>query len=120
MMVGMQAFINMTVVTGMAPTKGIPLPLVSAGGSSLVVNLLAMGILLNISQQASSQRRRPRWTRGDTLVIAGGGTGGHLYPGIAVARELLRRDAGCARVVCRHRARPRGARRAARRDSSWT
>ena len=54
LMVGLQAFINMSVVTGLAPTKGIPLPLVSAGGSSLVMNLLAMGILLNISQQASS------------------------------------------------------------------
>jgi cell division protein FtsW len=53
MMIGMQAFINMSVVTGLAPTKGIPLPLVSAGGSSLLVNLLAMGILLNISQQTS-------------------------------------------------------------------
>jgi cell division protein FtsW len=53
MMIGMQAFINMSVVTGLAPTKGIPLPFVSAGGSSLLVNLLAMGILLNISQQAS-------------------------------------------------------------------
>jgi len=32
------------------PTKGIPLPLVSAGGSSLVVSLVGMGVLLNISQ----------------------------------------------------------------------
>ena len=54
MMVGMQALINISVVTHMAPTKGIPLPLMSAGGSSLLVNLIAMGILLNISQQASS------------------------------------------------------------------
>jgi cell division protein FtsW len=54
MMVGMQALINMSVVTKLAPTKGIPLPLMSAGGSSLLVNLIAMGILLNISQQASS------------------------------------------------------------------
>jgi cell division protein FtsW len=54
MMVGMQALINISVVTKLAPTKGIPLPLVSAGGSSLLVNLIAMGILLNISQQASS------------------------------------------------------------------
>jgi cell division protein FtsW len=54
MLVGVQALINMSVVTGLAPTKGIPLPLVSAGGSSLFVTMLAMGILLNISQQASS------------------------------------------------------------------
>ena len=54
MMVALQAFINMSVVTGLAPTKGIPLPLVSAGGSSLMMNLIAMGILLNISQQSST------------------------------------------------------------------
>jgi cell division protein FtsW len=53
MMIGLQALINMSVVTKLAPTKGIPLPLVSAGGSSLVINLIAIGILLNISQQAS-------------------------------------------------------------------
>jgi cell division protein FtsW len=49
MIVG-QAFINMSVVLGLMPTKGLPLPLVSAGGSSLVISLLGMGVLLNISQ----------------------------------------------------------------------
>jgi cell division protein FtsW len=53
-MVTLQALFNMSVVVGMLPTKGIPLPFVSNGGSSLVVNLLAMGILLNISQQSST------------------------------------------------------------------
>jgi cell division protein FtsW len=53
MMVGLQAFVNMSVVVGLAPTKGIPLPFVSAGGTSLLMNLLAMGVLLNISQQTS-------------------------------------------------------------------
>src|SRR4029079_14834590 len=52
-MVAVQALFNMSVVIGLLPTKGIPLPFVSNGGSSLVVNLIAMGILLNISQQAS-------------------------------------------------------------------
>lgn len=46
----LQAFINMAVVTGLLPTKGIVLPLVSYGGSSLVVNLFAAGVLLNISK----------------------------------------------------------------------
>jgi cell division protein FtsW len=54
-MIGVQALINMSVVLGMMPTKGIPLPLVSAGGSSLLINLLGMGILLNISQHESSE-----------------------------------------------------------------
>jgi cell division protein FtsW len=52
-MVAVQALLNMSVVIGLLPTKGIPLPFVSNGGSSLLVNLVAMGILLNISQQAS-------------------------------------------------------------------
>ena len=52
-MVALQALVNMSVVIGLLPTKGIPLPFVSNGGSSLLINLVGMGILLNISQQAS-------------------------------------------------------------------
>ena len=51
-MVVLQAFINISVVLGMMPTKGIPLPLVSYGGSSLFVTLACVGVLLNISKQA--------------------------------------------------------------------
>ncbi len=52
-MVLSQALINFAVVLGMMPTKGIPLPFVSYGGSSLLVLLLGTGVLLNISQQAT-------------------------------------------------------------------
>ncbi len=51
MLVG-QALVNVSVVLGLMPTKGIPLPVVSYGGSSLVMSLLAVGVLLNISQQS--------------------------------------------------------------------
>jgi cell division protein FtsW len=51
MVVG-QAMVNLSVVLGLMPTKGIPLPFVSYGGSSLLVMLLATGVLLNISQHA--------------------------------------------------------------------
>jgi cell division protein FtsW len=51
-MVTLQAFINISVVLGMMPTKGIPLPLVSYGGSSLFVTLACVGVLLNITKQA--------------------------------------------------------------------
>ena len=54
MMVALQAFVNISVVLGLLPTKGIPLPFVSSGGSSLLVSLLGMGILLNVSQHASA------------------------------------------------------------------
>jgi len=54
-MIVVQAFVNMSVVLGLMPTKGIPLPLVSAGGSSLLISLLGMGVLLNISQHESTE-----------------------------------------------------------------
>jgi cell division protein FtsW len=50
LMIVLQALINMSVVLGLLPTKGIALPLISAGGSSLVLTLLAVGLLLNVSQ----------------------------------------------------------------------
>jgi cell division protein FtsW len=53
-MFAVQAFVNMSVVLSLLPTKGITLPFVSAGGSSLIVSLAGMGVLLNISQRASA------------------------------------------------------------------
>jgi cell division protein FtsW len=53
-MIGFQAFFNISVVLGLAPTKGIPLPFVSAGGSSLLINMIGMAVLLNVSQHGSS------------------------------------------------------------------
>ena len=58
MMIVLQAFVNISVVMGMLPTKGITLPLVSNGGSSLLVNLVAIGVLLNISQHGSNETER--------------------------------------------------------------
>jgi len=54
-MVAAQALVNMSVVIGLVPTKGIPLPLVSNGGSSLLINLLGLGVLLNISQHETAE-----------------------------------------------------------------
>ena len=54
-MIAVQAFVNMSVVLGLMPTKGIPLPFVSFGGSSLLINLLGMGVLLNVSQHATTE-----------------------------------------------------------------
>jgi cell division protein FtsW len=48
-----QALFNISVVLALVPTKGIPLPFISYGGSSLVPTLFAVGVLLNISQQAN-------------------------------------------------------------------
>lgn len=51
-MIVVQAFMNMSVVIGLAPTKGIPLPMISYGGSSLLSTLTSMGLLLSVSEQA--------------------------------------------------------------------
>ena len=50
-MVVVQAFINISVVLGLMPTKGIPLPFVSYGGSSMFMTLACVGVLLNITKQ---------------------------------------------------------------------
>src|SRR6516165_5159130 len=52
-MIVVQAFINISVVLGLMPTKGIPLPLISYGGSSLFITLACIGVLLNVSKQAA-------------------------------------------------------------------
>lgn len=48
-MIGLQALVNIAVVTGSMPTKGLPLPFVSFGGSSLVISAFAVGLLLNVA-----------------------------------------------------------------------
>ena len=52
-MMAVQGLINISVVLGLLPTKGLPLPFVSSGGSSMLVNLIGLGILLNVSQHAA-------------------------------------------------------------------
>jgi cell division protein FtsW len=48
----LQAFFNISVVLSLVPTKGIPLPLISSGGTSLFFTLASIGILLNITRKA--------------------------------------------------------------------
>jgi cell division protein FtsW len=80
--ISIQAFINIAAVTNVIPTTGIPLPFISYGGSSLVVTLVAVGILCNVSsqgmQQGASQGahvdRRGR-NRGPSHARAGGRSG---------------------------------------------
>ncbi len=52
---GIQAFGNMAVVTGLVPNKGLALPLLSYGGTSLICTLFSMGVLLNISTTAGAK-----------------------------------------------------------------
>ena len=58
--IGLQALIHIGVVTGQLPTKGITLPFLSYGGSSLVVSLVCVGMLLNISRSATQSSPKTR------------------------------------------------------------
>lgn len=69
-MIGVQAMMNLGVASGLLPPKGLPLPFVSFGGSSLLINMIALGILLNISKSIntislaqSSTIKRKSWVR---------------------------------------------------------
>ncbi|MCK5912291.1 MAG: putative lipid II flippase FtsW [Desulfuromusa sp.] len=55
-LLGLEAFVNLSVCMGLLPTKGLALPFVSYGGTSLVVSLIAVGILLNISNSLESSK----------------------------------------------------------------
>jgi cell division protein FtsW len=64
-MFGLQALLNVGVVLGVVPNKGITLPLVSYGGTSLIVTMFLIGLVLNVG------RRQPPPTRKRELVNAG-------------------------------------------------
>ncbi|EKQ56897.1 MULTISPECIES: stage V sporulation protein E [unclassified Clostridium] len=53
--IGVQSLINIAVVTGSMPVTGVPLPFISSGGTALVINMTAVGILLNISRQVEGK-----------------------------------------------------------------
>ncbi|MDX2469624.1 MAG: putative lipid II flippase FtsW [SAR324 cluster bacterium] len=55
MLISLQSFLNFGVVMGLLPTKGIPLPFISYGGSSLVINMFMVGVLVNIARYNDRQ-----------------------------------------------------------------
>jgi cell division protein FtsW len=59
MIIGIQGLINISVAMSLLPTKGIALPFVSSGGSSLLLSMIGMGILLNISQHLTASAGAP-------------------------------------------------------------
>jgi cell division protein FtsW len=79
-LLSIQTLLNMGVVMGLLPTKGSTLPFISYGGTSLLVNLLAVGILLNISSQGIRKRNENiNRRRGDGgAPVPGSGSGGSV------------------------------------------
>ena len=68
LLIGLQAFINIGVVTSTLPNKGLPLPFISRGGTNLVVMLFCVGVLLSIARFANQEGR----AKADKLKVSGG------------------------------------------------
>ena len=89
--ISLQALINIAVVSASIPATGVPLPFISYGGSSLVLMMIGVGMLLSISRQVNVELEErdlyessfDRW-----------GDGGHIYPAISVGQALREDDAG--------------------------
>ena len=98
-----QAAINLAAVLGLAPLTGIPLPFVSYGGSSLVIALASVGILLNIASHGARARARPEISdrgRGDGRARAAGAGGRRSAPRSRRGGDV-RRVAGSRRGTAR-------------------
>ena len=67
----LQAFVNIGVTTSILPNKGIPLPFVSYGGSSLVMGLFAVGVLVNIFRQGRGPEEKREWVNRSRITPRG-------------------------------------------------
>jgi cell division protein FtsW len=104
-LVVLQAALNMYAVMGMAPLTGVPLPLVSYGNNSLVLTLLAVGLMLNVARGgALSRRRRNKGGPGAKLRLIEG-DGNRTRKPRAAPRRAARPDRGRGHGGAR-RARP--------------
>ncbi len=96
-MAGLQyrLIVNVSAMIGLLPLKGITLPFISAGGTSLIFAMMALGVVFLISRLYRNEEElnkfKQRKGRVMKLLITGGGTAGHITPLLAIAEEVKKR-----------------------------
>ena len=125
LMIGLQALVSMGVNLGLLPTKGLTLPLISSGGSSVMMTCVAIGLLLRVSYELDRAQRQVVRLRGEGAQPAPGnirrrrnraGAGfrrtRHQSPAPAHRADVRQREAGMIRRLLETSARPRKTRQA--------
>jgi hypothetical protein len=77
----------MAVAVNLVPVTGVTLPLVSMGGSSVIFTSIAFGIILSVSRNIEEEKSVRNRMSDLRVIISGGGTGGHIFPAIAIANS---------------------------------
>ncbi len=80
--IGLQSFVSIGVNLGLLPTKGLTLPLISSGGSSVLMTCAAVGLLLRVSYELDRAQRQVARLRGDVSAPAALPEVGHVRPGL--------------------------------------
>lgn len=86
--IALQSFVSIGVNLGLLPTKGLTLPLISSGGSSVLMTCAALGLLLRVSYELERARRQVARLRGDAAAPMAGEASPALVPGGALARPV--------------------------------
>ena len=87
----MQSIINISVCTGLFPTKGISLPFISYGGSSLLILSIAISIVIRVSYENKYNHESYK-NETKKIHISAAGSGGHIVPAIEIANQLVSRN----------------------------
>lgn len=99
--IGLQSFVSIGVNLGLLPTKGLTLPLISSGGSSVLMTCVAMGLLLRVSYELNRAEKQVALVRGEAVPAPAATTDAAAAPAVAPVTPATAREATPARGTSR-------------------